>query len=111
MSEFRRALEDDHGIALNLRIEGMGIEVTRIESRASVGRRTLVLAGVAALAFALAGCGKRGPLEPPPDSTDAKPKAEQGAQVGVPGGFRGGTRRVTPIRAPKEPFILDPLLD
>lgn len=89
----------------------MGIDVTRIESPAGAGYRMLILAGVAVAGLALAGCGKRGPLEPPPDSTDAKPKTEQGAPVGVPGGFKGGTRRVSPIRAPKEPFILDPLLD
>lgn len=75
------------------------------------GRRMLILAGLASLSLTLAGCGKRGPLEPPPDSPDAKKPTDQSSNATVPGGIRGGTRRPAPIRRPTDSFILDPLLD
>ena len=68
-------------------------------------RRALALAAVVALAAA--GCGRIGPLEPPPDP-NAPPKPAPSAadnalnpQVKPP---------IPPIVAPKQPFILDPLL-
>lgn len=65
---------------------------------------------VAGLALVLAGCGRRGPLEAPPDT--AAPKAEESAApdglTGVP--TPGARRRAGPIVPPKDPFILDPLL-
>lgn len=75
-------------------------------------RRLLILAGVAA-ALSLSGCGRRGPLEPPPGSAQAKQAEDRKAASEASGNplMQGGTRRPPPIQRPKEPFILDPLLD
>ena len=62
------------------------------------------LALLAALAFAISGCGRAGPLEPPPNAS----------AVAKPADFpKGGVRshKSNPqITAPKTPFVLDPLL-
>ncbi len=67
------------------------------------GRAIVVLIGL--LASSLAGCGRRGGLEPPPDpsAVAAKPNDQSPA---------AGLRRAknVPIKPPHEPFILDPLL-
>ncbi len=75
----------------------------------------LLLCGALALALALGGCGRRGPLEPPPGSIEAQQEAaeEKGealSNVTIPPVGKGSSRKTPPIRAPKEPFILDPLL-
>ena len=67
------------------------------------------------LALALGGCGRRGPLEPPPGSLEAQQaaaeeKGETLSNVTIPPVGKGASRKTPPIRAPKEPFILDPLL-
>jgi predicted small lipoprotein YifL len=75
-------------------------------SSISAGRpRALALAALVALG--LSGCGRIGPLEPPPEA-NAPPKpaptAEESAlspQV---------KPKIPPITAPQQPFILDPLL-
>ena len=66
------------------------------------------LAAVAALALgvALAGCGRRGDLEPP-----GAPEARAAPQIGASDEATGLKRRKRiPIAAPKEGFLLDPLL-
>lgn len=60
-------------------------------------RSVLVLAAFGA-ALALAGCGVKGPLEPPPDSPPLQPRAD-GSKVRDPG----------PVK-PDRPFVLDGLL-
>ncbi|WAC28609.1 LPS translocon maturation chaperone LptM [Ancylobacter sp. SL191] len=64
-------------------------------------RSFLRVAAVAVLmggALALAGCGVRGPLEPPPDSA-----------LGQPGPDGKMPKDTGPVK-PNKPFILDPLL-
>ena len=66
---------------------------------------------VGLIALALAGCGRRGALEPDPASglkasaktTDEKAKDTNRNEV-------DGTRRVRGVVPPKQPFILDPIL-
>lgn len=72
------------------------------------GLRRGLLIGLAALA--LAGCGRRGPLEPPPDASApvVKPEADNPASPNAIGGPRKKKR--VPINVPKDPFILDPIL-
>jgi predicted small lipoprotein YifL len=84
--------------------------------------RLLVI--VALIGLGLAACGRRGPLEPPPDPTAAKPAPTATAQGPVdlsddgssepPGQGRDGTPRSSGSKRgytiPKTPFILDPLL-
>ena len=73
-------------------------------------RRFVLLGSV----LALAACGRRGPLEPPPGSAQAKRTAEQAEAksenpaAGV--GMRPGSRRPPPLERPKRDFVLDPLL-
>ena len=68
--------------------------------------RRIVLIGLAAPA--LSGCGRKGPLEPPPDPSAKTPEAAPAANP------FGAPRRVkkirTPINVPKDPFVLDPIL-
>jgi len=67
-------------------------------------RRALPFAFLAALAFAASGCGRAGPLEPPPDaSAAAKPADSSNGDVQV-------HKKNPPITPPKTPFVLDPLL-
>jgi len=74
------------------------------DSRFSRGRGALSFALVAALALGVAGCGRRGALEPPPDpSAVQKPTS---AQNGEP----AARPKIPPITPPKTPFFLDPLL-
>lgn len=80
-----------------------------------VAGRALLIAGLVVLA--LAACGRRGPLEAPPDPSvevQQKTQAEAGEDeesTTLPSPTptpRKGPRRGYTI--PKEPFILDPLL-
>ena len=75
----------------------------------------LLLSSALVLALALGACGRRGPLEPPPGSVEAQQQqAEESGQelsnVTIQPIGKGASRKVPPIRAPKQPFILDPLL-
>ncbi|MBS7805130.1 lipoprotein [Rhizobiales bacterium TNE-4] len=75
----------------------------------------LLIGSALVLALALGGCGRRGPLEPPPGSLEAQQaaaeeKGETLSNVTIPPVGKGASRKTPPIRAPKEPFILDPLL-
>lgn len=68
-----------------------------------------------ALSLTVSGCGRRGPLEPPPGSIEAQQqeaeeKGETLSNVTIPSISKGASRKTPPIRAPKEPFILDPIL-
>jgi predicted small lipoprotein YifL len=74
-------------------------------SRSRGGRRAVSVALVAALALGVAGCGRRGALEPPPD-----PSVVQKPAPSSPTGEPEGRKKVPPITAPKTPFFLDPLL-
>jgi predicted small lipoprotein YifL len=70
-------------------------------------RRAAALSLVLSLVILAAGCGRRGPLEPPataavtPTPTPTT-GAEPTAALGHP--------KVAPIKPPKTPFVLDPLL-
>ena len=58
---------------------------------------------VLVLAAVLAGCGRRGRLEPPPDpNAPAKPDTNKAGIKKRPPN--------PPIRAPNTPFVLDPLI-
>lgn len=83
------------------------------------GRALLVSA---LLVLALGACGRRGPLEPPPDPS-ATPAQRQQAQAAadaeddedqeattLPSPTPTPRRRSRAYTIPKEPFILDPLL-
>lgn len=75
-----------------------------------VARRIAALLAVAAVAAALAGCGRRGdPEYVPPGGTPAPQSSGPGAALGtsvVP----GAPRTVSEPVKPKRPFVLDPLL-
>jgi predicted small lipoprotein YifL len=65
-------------------------------------------AAACALALALAGCGRRGPLETPTEAAAPAPKAS--ADAGLFGdAVAPASKPAKPVR-PKQPFILDPLL-
>jgi len=77
---------------------------------------TLVLLGAAVLA--LAGCGRKGPLELPPTASSQPAAAVQGNaeadQASKPSVFDpsyGVNAPPTAGRGPKRPFALDPLLN
>lgn len=89
--------------------------------------RAALVCGV--LALGLSGCGRKGPLEPPPaaagkassDPMSNDQMEDDGAQSSdgtggtgsgqlLPGIAPGGSKRNQPIVAPKRPFILDPIL-
>jgi predicted small lipoprotein YifL len=83
-------------------------------SRLTIGRAVLV-AGF--LGLALTACGRRGPLEAPPDAKNAidLPDKQTGA---VEDSFNATDasplgkppKRNKPIEVPEKPFVLDPLL-
>ena len=68
--------------------------------------RALALASLVALSAA--GCGRIGPLEPPPDaSVPPKPAATSTAQTPD---LAEAKPKIPPITPPNRPFPLDPLL-
>lgn len=78
-------------------------------------KSSLLLIGAMALALGASGCGRRGPLEPPPGSIEAQQqqaeeRGEELSNVTIQPIGKGASRKTPPIRAPKQPFILDPLL-
>ena len=73
-------------------------------SRPAALRRALPFALLAALAFAVSGCGRAGPLEPPPNAS-AVAKAADSSK-----GELQIHKSNPPITPPKTPFVLDPLL-
>lgn len=70
------------------------------------------------VAFALAGCGRKGPLEPPPGAVNAKPNPLEERETVDPTAPKPvvpliapvGSKKGKKIEAPKEPFFLDPIL-
>jgi predicted small lipoprotein YifL len=86
-----------------------------LHSRLKLGRAALV-AGL--LAVALAACGRKGPLEAPPNATNAieLPDAQIGAvendaaslgQTSIMAKPPKASRQIT---IPEKPFVLDPIL-
>jgi predicted small lipoprotein YifL len=86
-----------------------------LHSRLKLGRALLV-AGV--LAVALCACGRKGPLEPPPNATGAVdlPDDQIGAKENDPASFGSASVLARPakvnrvITVPDKPFVLDPLM-
>ena len=72
-----------------------------------------------AATLALSGCGRKGPLDPPPTSSLQQPAAVQpdataAAEASKPTLFNSnyGTDQLpTAGKGPKRPFVLDPLLN
>jgi predicted small lipoprotein YifL len=70
---------------------------------------------VLALALCCAGCGRKGALEPPPGAAVSGPVPNEGGSTVQDVSGNGSGRpmaraKKVPIRPPKEPFILDPLV-
>jgi predicted small lipoprotein YifL len=70
--------------------------------------RRIVIALAAVLAAA--GCGRIGPLEPPPDGSAAGKPPASGAQGTMEAMSPQVKPKIPPITPPNQPFILDPLL-
>lgn len=70
-------------------------------------RRARPLALAALLAFLAAGCGRYGPLEPPPDP-NAPPKPANSNPNNLGGALAKPS--IPPIKAPDRPFFLDFML-
>ncbi len=70
--------------------------------------RRLALAALAMLATA--GCGRIGPLEPPPDGGAALKSAVSSAPGSMEAISPQVKPKIPPITPPNQPFILDPLL-
>ncbi len=80
----------------------------RVRARGAllVGSRGRVRALAVLLALCLAGCGKYGPLEPPPDpNAPPKPATSNPNAMNVL-----AKPSIPPITPPKQPFFLDFLL-
>ena len=83
-------------------------------------RSALRLAAFVALALALGGCGRKGPLDPPPAAMAApapdQPSLGDNLDPNMSGGFRRApsatvTAQPTgPLPADRRGFILDPLI-
>ena len=71
--------------------------------------RAAALLVIFGLAFAVSGCGRKGPLEPPPDASAVnKPATPTPTPTGSAASL--AHHKTPPIVAPKTPFVLDPLL-
>jgi predicted small lipoprotein YifL len=85
------------------------------DSRLKLGRALLV---VGLLAVALGACGRKGPLEPPPNATGAidLPDDQIGARENDPASLNSTSVMARPAKAnraitvPEKPFLLDPLM-
>jgi predicted small lipoprotein YifL len=82
----------------------------------------LAVIGVLAAAFALAGCGRKGPLDPPPVAGAPAPKAAAVPGLGLspaaeskkpakPAAFDAEGRPVAPATGPKRHLPMDWLID
>ena len=86
-----------------------------LDSRLKLGRTLLV---VGLLAVALAACGRKGPLEAPPNATGAidLPDDQIGAKENDPSSLGSASVLAKPaktnkaIAVPNKPFLLDPLM-
>lgn len=65
---------------------------------------------VTVVALSEAGCGRIGPLEPPPDTVAAAKPAASATQGSMEAISPQVKPKIPPITAPNQPFILDPLL-
>ncbi|MBV1707882.1 MAG: lipoprotein [Hyphomicrobiales bacterium] len=75
-------------------------------------RPLIAWATLSVLALGLAGCGRRGPLEAPPQlgaPQTAAPAPKQADSFGT-ADLLPSRPKQTPIGVPKQSFILDPLL-
>jgi predicted small lipoprotein YifL len=80
----------------------------------------LAVIGVLAAAFALAGCGRKGALDPPPGATAEKPAKQQSTALNPigsrektqdSGGFDADGKPVAPANAPKKRLPMDWLIE
>lgn len=86
-----------------------------LDSRLKLGRTLLV---VGLLAVALGACGRKGPLEPPPNATGAidLPDDQIGAKENDPSSLGSASVLAKPaktdrkIAVPNRSFVLDPLM-
>ena len=80
-----------------------------LHSRLKLGRAVLV-AGL--LALALGACGRKGPLEAPPNATGALdlPDSQIGAVENTNGGIGETSKTNRAMVVPEKPFFLDPIL-
>ncbi|WP_293810378.1 lipoprotein [uncultured Bosea sp.] len=86
-----------------------------LDSRLKLGRTLLV---VGLLAVALGACGRKGPLEPPPNVTGATdlPDDQIGAKENDPSSLGSSSVLAKPVKTnraitvPDKPFLLDPLM-
>ena len=62
------------------------------------------------VALSLFGCGRYGPLEPPPDESAQAKAAPTAARPAEPTMAAIGKPKIPPIVPPNQPFLLDPLL-
>lgn len=73
-------------------------------------RRVVALALILGVAFGAASCGRRGPLEPPPNASAVAPTPAP-TPTSADDPFAAATHhKEAPITPPKTPFALDPLL-
>ena len=86
-----------------------------LDSRLKLGRTLLV---VGLLAVALGACGRKGPLEPPPNATGAidLPDDQIGAKENDPASLGSASVLAKPVKTdkripvPNRSFVLDPLM-
>ena len=124
------ALENPVWTVLERDLAGVRLNLARITAMAPRqgptgprgGRGRLALVGAAVVALGLCGCGRVGPLEPPPGPASTTPLAK--SQLTMPDGSPvPGTAQDTamktgfdaqgnPVATPgqQRPFLLDPLL-
>ena len=80
----------------------------------------LAVIGVLAAAFALAGCGRKGALDPPPGASTEQPAKQKTTafnpigsreKTEASGGFDADGKPVAPAKAPKKRLPMDWLLE
>ena len=76
----------------------------------TLSRRIFATGLALATLTALNGCGRKGPLEPPPAASVPKPEAKPGDSPAVAPPTVKSTKKRIPIVPPKAPFVLDPIL-
>jgi predicted small lipoprotein YifL len=83
----------------------------------SPARTAILLVLGCATALALSGCGRKGPLEPPPGAVNAKSNPLEEKEIDpeapkpvIPSIAPVGSKKGKRIEPPKEKFILDPIL-
>ncbi|MGD1015427.1 MAG: lipoprotein [Roseiarcus sp.] len=72
-------------------------------------RRVVALLLILGVAFGASSCGRRGPLEPPPDASAVTPTPTATPKP-ADDPLASMHRNNPPITPPKTPFALDPLL-